>query len=125
MKYYNAKDIRNIAVAGHAGRGKTTLVEAMLYIAGLTDRLGRVDDGTAVLDFDPEERRRNVSVSAAIAPIEWKDCKLNIIDTPGLFDFEGEMCEGIAASECVLIVLGAGHGSSRRRSLPRYRSLHS
>ncbi len=109
MKYYNAKDIRNIAVAGHAGRGKTTLVEAMLYIAGLTDRLGRVDDGTAVLDFDPEERRRNVSVSAAIAPIEWKDCKLNIIDTPGLFDFEGERCEGIAASECVLIVLGAGH----------------
>ncbi len=109
MKYYNAKDIRNIAVAGHAGRGKTTLVEAMLYIAGLTDRLGRVDDGTAVLDFDPEERRRNVSVSAAVAPIEWKDCKLNIIDTPGLFDFEGEMCEGIAASECVLIVLGAGH----------------
>ena len=109
MKYYNAKDIRNIAVAGHAGRGKTTLVEAMLYIAGLTDRLGRVDDGTAVLDFDPEERRRNVSVSAAIAPIEWKDCKLNIIDTPGLFDFEGEMCEGISASECVLIVLGAGH----------------
>lgn len=109
MKYYNAKDIRNIAVAGHAGRGKTTLVEAMLYIAGLTDRLGRVDDGTAALDFDPEERRRNVSISAAVAPIEWKDCKLNIIDTPGLFDFEGEMCEGISASECVLIVLGAGH----------------
>ena len=55
MKYYNAKDIRNIAVAGHAGRGKTTLAEAMLYIAGLTDRLGRVDEGTAALDFDPEE----------------------------------------------------------------------
>ena len=109
MKYYNAKDIRNIAVAGHAGRGKTTLAEAMLYIAGLTDRLGRVDEGTAALDFDPEEKRRNVSVSAAVAPIEWRDCKLNIIDTPGLFDFEGEMCEGIAASECVLIVLGAGH----------------
>ena len=56
MKYYNAKDIRNIAVAGHAGRGKTTLAEAMLYIAGLTDRLGRVDEGTAALDFDPERR---------------------------------------------------------------------
>ena len=109
MKYYNAKDIRNITLAGHAGRGKTTLAEAMLYIAGLTDRLGRVDEGNATLDFDPEEKRRHVSVSAAIAPIEWKDCKLNIIDTPGLFDFEGEMAEGITASECVLIVLGAGH----------------
>lgn len=109
LKYYNAKDIRNIAIAGHAGRGKTTLAEAMLYIAGLTDRLGRVEEGNTALDFDPEERRRGVSVSAALAPIEWRDCKLNIIDTPGLFDFEGEMCEGISASECVLIVLGAGH----------------
>jgi len=109
LKNYHAKDIRNIALAGHAGRGKTTLAEAMLYIAGLTDRLGRVDEGNAVLDFDPEERRRNVSVATAIAPIEWKDCKLNILDTPGLFDFEGEMCEGIRAAECVLIVLGAGH----------------
>ena len=109
LKYYNAKDIRNIAIAGHAGRGKTTLAEAMLYIAGLTDRLGRVDEGNTVLDYDSEERKRKVSVSAAVAPIEWKDVKLNIIDTPGLFDFEGEMCEGIRASECVLIVLGAGH----------------
>jgi elongation factor G len=109
LKYYNAKDIRNIAIAGHAGRGKTTLAEAMLYVAGLTDRLGRVDEGNTVLDSDPEEKRRHVSVSAAMAPIEWKDCKLNIIDTPGLFDFEGEMQEGIRASECVLIVMGSGH----------------
>ena len=110
MKYYNAKDIRNVAVAGHSGRGKTTLVEAMLYIAGLTDRLERVDEGNTILDSDPEEKRRHVSVSAAMAPIEWKNCKINFIDTPGLFDFEGEMQEGVRASECVLIVLGAGHG---------------
>ena len=110
MKYYNAKDIRNIAVAGHAGRGKTTLAEAMLYIAGLTDRLGRVDDGTAVLDFDPEERRRNVSVSAAVAPIEWKDCKLNIIDTPGLFDFAMGSNEGMRAGDTAVIVVSARSG---------------
>ena len=109
MKYYNAKDIRNIALAGHAGNGKTSLAEAMLYIAGLTDRLGRTDEGNTVLDFDPEEKRRHVSVATALAPIEWKNIKLNILDTPGLFDFEGEMAEGIHASECVLIVLGAGH----------------
>ena len=84
MKYYNAKDIRNVALAGHAGRGKTSLAEAMLYIAGLTDRLGRVEEGNTALDFDPEEKRRHVSVATALAPIEWKDCKLNIIDTPGL-----------------------------------------
>ena len=82
MKYYNAKDIRNVAVAGHSGRGKTTLVEAMLYIAGLTDRLERVDEGNTILDSDPEEKRRHVSVSAAMAPIEWKNCKINFIDTP-------------------------------------------
>lgn len=109
MKYYNAKDIRNVVLAGHAGRGKTSLAEAMIYIAGLSDRLGRVDEGNTVLDFDPEEKRRKVSVSTAIAPIEWKDVKLNIIDTPGLFDFEGEMCEGVRAAESVMIVLGSGH----------------
>ncbi len=100
MKSYNAKNIRNIAIAGHGGRGKTTLAEAMLYLAKATDRLGRVADGNTVLDFDAEEKRRKATVSTAVAPLEWKDTKVNIIDTPGLFDFAGGLSEGIRAAEC-------------------------
>ena len=110
LKTYNAKDIRNIAIAGHGSRGKTTLAEAMLFAAGATDRMGRVADGNTVLDFDAEEKRRHVSVSSAVAPIEWKGYKINIIDTPGLFDFAGGMSEGIRAAESALIVTAAGSG---------------
>lgn len=110
MKVYNAKNIRNIAVAGHGGRGKTTLAEAMLFLAKATDRLGRVAEGTSVLDYDAEEKRRRASVSTAVAPLEWKDVKLNIIDTPGLFDFAGGVSEGVRAAESVLIVTAAGSG---------------
>ncbi|MBR2957796.1 MAG: elongation factor G, partial [Clostridia bacterium] len=106
MKAYNAKDIRNIALAGHGGRGKTSLAEAMLYLAKATDRLGRVADGNTVLDYDAEEKRRGASVSTAVAPIEWKDTKVNIIDTPGMFDFAGGVAEGIRAAECALVVVG-------------------
>ncbi|MBQ7654727.1 MAG: elongation factor G, partial [Clostridia bacterium] len=110
MKTYNAKDIRNVAIAGHGSRGKTTLAEAMLFTAGAADRMGRVADGNTVLDFDAEEKRRHVSVSSAVAPIEWKGFKINIIDTPGLFDFAGGMSEGIRAAESALIVSAAGSG---------------
>ena len=110
MKVYNAKNIRNIAVAGHGGRGKTTLAEAMLFLAKATDRLGRVAEGTSVLDYDAEEKRRRTSVSTAVAPLEWKDVKLNLIDTPGLFDFAGGVSEGVRAAESVLIVTAAGSG---------------
>ena len=110
MKTYNAKDIRNIVIAGHGSRGKTTLAEAMIYLAGGSDRMGRVADGNTILDFDAEEKRRKVSISTAVAPIEWKNCKINIIDTPGLFDFAGGMSEGIRAAECALIVCAAGSG---------------
>ncbi len=108
MKAYNAKDIRNIAIAGHGDRGKTTLAEAMLYIAKATDRLGRVADGNTVLDFDPEEKRRTASVSTAVAPLEWNGCKINLLDTPGMFDFAGGIAEGIRAAECALVVVGGG-----------------
>jgi len=110
LKVYNAKDIRNIVIAGHGGRGKTTLAEAMLYVAGATDRLGKVADGNTVMDYDAEEKRRKTSVSAAVAPLEWKNRKINLIDTPGLFDFEGAVHEGMRAAECALIVLAAGAG---------------
>ena len=82
MKQYSAKNIRNIALVGHSGTGKTSLAEAILYLSGGTDRLGRVADGNTVCDFDPEEIKRKASVSMAVAPAEWKDVKINIIDTP-------------------------------------------
>ena len=110
MKAYSAKDIRNVAIAGHSGRGKTTLAEAMLYLAKATDRLGRVADGNTVLDFDPEEKRRKATIATAMAAFEWNNTKINLLDTPGLFDFAGGMSEGIRAAESVLIVLGSGSG---------------
>jgi elongation factor G len=110
LKSYTANNIRNIAVAGHGGKGKTTLCEAMLFIAGASDRLGKVADGNTVLDFDAEEKRRKTSVSSAMAAIEWNNTKLNIIDAPGLFDFEGGVAEAVRAAEAVLIVASAGSG---------------
>ena len=91
MKDYMVKDIRNIAVLGHGSEGKTTLVEAMLYAAGVIDRQGRVEDGNTVSDWDPEEIKRHISISASVAPIEIHSKKLNMIDVPGYFDFAGEM----------------------------------
>ena len=108
MKSYSAKDIRNIVLAGHGGRGKTTLAEAMLYISNATDRLGRGADGNTVLDFDAEEKRRKCSIASAVASFEWKNTKINIIDTPGLFDFAGGVSEGMRAAGAALIVLASG-----------------
>ncbi|MCQ2486807.1 MAG: elongation factor G [Clostridia bacterium] len=107
MKTYNSKNIRNIAVAGHAGRGKTTLCEAMLYTAGATNRFGNVAEGTTVMDYDPEEKTRKVSLQSAVACLEWNDVKINLIDTPGLFDFAGGLSEGARAAGCMLIVTDA------------------
>lgn len=110
MKQYSSDKIRNVAVVGHSGAGKTSLTEAMLYRAETAERLGRVVDGNTVCDFDPEEIKRKVSVSSAVAPIEWKDTKINLIDCPGLFDFEVGMLEGIRAAGTVLIVISGKSG---------------
>ena len=109
MKAYSKENIRNVAIAGHGARGKTTLAEAMLYLSGASDRLGRVADGNTVLDFDAEEKKRKVSVSSALAYFEWRDRKINIIDTPGLFDFEGARAEGLRDADSVIVVLSCGH----------------
>ena len=85
------KSIRNVALLGHSGGGKTSLAESMLYISRVTDRLGNVGDGNTVCDFDPEEIKRGYSVSAATAPMLWNGTKINILDTPGFFDFEAEV----------------------------------
>ena len=110
MKTYTAANIRNIALAGHGGQGKTTLAEAMLYLAKASDRLGRIGDGNTVMDFDPEEKRRLASISLSVAPLEWAGKKINLLDTPGLFDFAGEVSQGVRAAETVLIVEAAGDG---------------
>ena len=110
MKQYPADKIKNIVVTGHGNSGKTSLVEAMLYISGATDRMGKTADGTAVCDFDPEEIKRKCSVSVAVAPVEWKNVKFNMIDVPGLFDFEGAVAEGFRAAECALINVSGKSG---------------
>ncbi|MBE6792106.1 MAG: elongation factor G [Ruminococcaceae bacterium] len=110
MKSYNAKHIRNVALVGHAGAGKTSLAEAAFYLSGHADRLGRVADGNTVCDFDPEEIRRKSSVATAVLPVEWKDVKLNLLDTPGQFDFAGGMSEGIRAAGSAVIVISGKSG---------------
>ena len=111
MKYAN-NNIRNILVAGHAGCGKTTLVEALLFSAGKLERMGRVEDGTTVSDFDPEEAKRHASLSASVVPVEYDGIKYNLIDAPGLFDFEEGEYEGVAAADSVLICVSARSGVS-------------
>ena len=110
MKIYQADSIRNIGIFGHGGEGKTTLTEAMLFNAGLLDRMGKVDDGSSVSDYDPEETKRHISISTAVAPFEWNGSKVNIIDAPGFFDFYGEVYEAMALAESAVIVCSAVSG---------------
>ena len=107
---YASKDIRNILVAGHAGCGKTTLTEALLYMSGAIERMGRVEDGTTASDFDPEEVRRKASLNSSVVPVEYEGIKYNLIDVPGLFDFETGAAEGIMAAESVLICVSGRSG---------------
>lgn len=111
MNYANDR-IRTVLLAGHAGAGKTTLAEALLYLTKGTDRLGRVEDGNTVCDYDPDEAKRHASLSSAVAPVEFDGVKINLIDTPGLFDFEAGLYEGIRAVESVLIAVSARSGLS-------------
>lgn len=110
MKVYESSRIRNIAVIGHGSAGKTSLAEAMLFNAGHINRLGKVDDGTATTDYFPEEIKRKISVSTSLAPCEWKDCKINIMDTPGYADFFSEVKGALRVADSVLLVLCAVSG---------------
>ena len=110
MKDYQAKNIRNLTIVGHGSVGKTTLAEALLFTAGAIDRQGRVEDGQATMDYDPEEVKRSISISAAMAPLEWKDRKVNLVDIPGFFDFAGEQVGPMTVCEGALIVVGAVSG---------------
>ncbi|MGL4990215.1 MAG: elongation factor G [Sarcina sp.] len=104
MKNYSIENLRNIGIIGHSGTGKTSLAEALLFYAGETDRLGKVDDGTTICDYDAEEKKRKISIGTSIASLKWEKTKINLIDTPGYFDFMGEAVEGMRASDVGLIV---------------------
>lgn len=110
MKQYDATKILNIALAGHSGCGKTSVAESILYLAKTTERLGKIADGNTTLDFDGEEIKRQASIMTAVAPIEWKNTKINLIDTPGLFDFAGGVSEGMRAADTALIVVSGKDG---------------
>ena len=110
MRDYLANEVRNIVLLGHSGCGKTDVVEAALYFTKATDRFGKTEDGNSVSDYDPEEIRRGQSIYTSVVPVEWKDCKINFIDTPGYLDYEGEMRAGLTVADNALIVVGAKEG---------------
>ncbi len=110
MKEYKSKNIRNIALVGHGGAGKTSLVESMLFTAGVINRLGRVEDGNTVSDFKPEEIERQISTSLSLMHCEWNQNKINIIDTPGYADFIGEVLSGLSVTDTAVLVLKAVEG---------------
>ncbi len=110
MKVYESSQIRNVIVLGHGGAGKTTLVEAMAYYTGVTKRQGRVEDGNTISDFDKEEQKRLFSIGTSIVPIEFEGIKVNFLDTPGYFDFAGEVAEALSVANGAVIVVNAKAG---------------
>ena len=110
MDVYRTDRIRNVVLLGHGGSGKTTLAEAMAYLAGMTSRLGRVEDGNTVSDFDKEEIKRHFSISTSVIPVPWDKVKINILDTPGYFDFVGEVEEAVSAADAAIIVVSGKAG---------------
>jgi elongation factor G len=110
MKDYLANDIRNVVLLGHSGAGKSTLIEASLLFTKAIERMGNAKDGNSTVDFDQEEIKRGMSVFTAIAPCEWKNKKINFVDTPGYLDYEGELRSGLAVGDNALIVVSAKDG---------------
>ena len=102
--------VKNVAVVGHASKGKTTIAEAMLYVAGVTERMGKIADGNTVSDSDAEEKKRKVSISSSLLQFTYKDAKINIVDTPGLFDFAVGPAEGLRAADSAIVVVSARSG---------------
>ena len=127
---YSVQNIRNVCLLGHSGSGKTSLAESLLYITGAIDRMGRIADGNTVCDYDPEEIKRQISLSAAVAPLEYKGCRINVLDTPGAFDFAGDVVSALRAADAAIIVCSAKDGVSvglekawkycEERNMPRF-----
>ena len=110
MKVYRTDEIRNVVLLGHGGSGKTSLVEAMAYVSGATNRIGKVSDANTISDFDKEEQKRKFSISTSLIPIEWEKAKINVLDTPGYFDFVGEVEEAVSAADAAVIVVSGKAG---------------
>ena len=110
MKVYRTDEIRNVVLLGHGGSGKTSLAEAMAYVSGATSRMGKIADGNTISDFDKEEQKRESSISTSLVPIEWEKAKINILDTPGYFDFVGEVEEAVSAADAAVIVVSGKAG---------------
>ena len=127
---YTANSIRNICLLGHSGSGKSALAESLLYMTGAIDRIGKNADGNTVCDYDPEEIRRNISISTAVVPLEYKGCKINLLDTPGGFDFSGAVVEALRAADAAVLVCSAKDGITvgfekawkycEQRNMPRF-----
>src|SRR3989338_1162491 len=110
--------IRNVAVVGHGGSGKTTLVETLLHVAGVTTRLGKVDDGTSILDTDPEEQKRHISINVKVAALTHEDTKINFLDTPGFADFAGDQKAALRVADSALGAIdgaAGGQGGTQAR----------
>ena len=110
MKVYRTDEIRNVVLLGHGGCGKTSLVEAMAYVSGATTRMGKVTDKNTISDFDKEEQKRGFSISTTLVPIEWEKAKINVLDTPGYFDFVGEVEEAVSVADAAVIVVSGKAG---------------
>ena len=101
---YSVQNIRNVCLLGHGGSGKTALTESLLYMTGAIDRMGKATDGNTVCDYDPEEIKRQISISTAVAPLEYKGCKINVLDAPGGFDFAGEVMEALTVADAACLL---------------------
>ena len=110
MKLYTTDKIRNVAIVGHGGTGKTTLAEAMLFHTGANSRLGKVDDDSSIMNYDPEEIKRKATVNTSLAAIEYKDCKINVLDAPGFDDFLGEVYKIAGAVDMAIVTVNAQSG---------------
>ena len=110
MDVYTTDRIRNVVLLGHGGAGKTSLVEAMAYLSGSISRMGQIADGNTISDFDKEEIRRQFSIQTSVVPILWEGIKINILDTPGFFDFVGEVEEAVSAADAAIIVVSGKNG---------------
>ena len=111
MKEYTTEFIRNVALVSHSGAGKTMLAEAFLHFTGATTRLGKIEDGTAVADFEDEEIRRRISLSTAVIPVEFRDHKINLLDTPGYTDFVGEVISALRVADGALVLINSVAGA--------------
>ena len=110
MNVYTTDKIRNVVLLGHGGCGKTSLVEAMAYLSGMTTRMGKISDGNTISDYDKEEIKRQFSITTSMVPVIWGEHKINILDTPGYFDFVGEVEEAVSVADAAIIVVSGKAG---------------